>query len=103
MVLMAFGMDVDFWANCNLQALEISLRILSLKQPGLLEDEDVAATDGVESCRRGPLCAAWGEKDAVKEFDTGSNVEPVLASSSPDPGQRWAWEPWVFIFLSKRT
>ena len=47
-------MDVSFWANCNLEALRICLRILPLKQSGLIEGGDVAATDGVVTCWRGP-------------------------------------------------
>ena len=102
-VLMAFRMDVSFWANCNLEALGIRLRILPLKQPGLIEGEDVGATDGVGTCWRGPLRVTWGERDAVEEFGSGGDIEPVLAGSSPDPGQRWGWGPWVFIFPSRRT
>ena len=49
-VLMAFRMDVSFWSNCNLEALGICLRILPLKQPGLIEGGDVGAIDGMGSC-----------------------------------------------------
>lgn len=86
-------MDVSFWANCNLEALRICLRILPLKQSGLIEGGDVAATDSVGSCCRGPLCIVRGEKDTVEEFDPSHDVEPVLARSSPDPGQQWTWGP----------
>ena len=102
-VLMAFRMDVSFWANCNLEAPGIRLRIQPLKQPGLIEGGDVGATDGVGTCWRGPLRFTRGERDAVNGFGSGGDIEPVLAGSSPDPGQRWAWGPWVFIFPSRQT
>ena len=100
---MVFKMDVSFWANCNLVALGIHLRIISLKQPGLIEGGDLTATDGVGSCWKGPLRVTWGERDKVEEFGPSGNIEPVLAGSSQDPGQRWVWGPWVFIFPSRRT
>ena len=96
-------MDVSFWANCSLEALGIRLRILPLKQPELIEGGDVGPTDGVVSCWRGPFRIAWGKSDVVEEFGPGGDIEPVWAGSSPDPGQRWAWGPWVFIFPSRRT
>ena len=55
------------------------------------------------TCWRGPLRVTWGERDAVEEFGSGGDIEPMLAGSSPDLGQRWAWGPWVFIFSSRRT
>ena len=93
-VLMALRMDDSFWANCNLEAPGIRLRILPLKQPGLIEGGDVGATDGVEFCWRAPLRVAWGERDAVEEFGPGGDIELVY-----EPHAREVQRARLYIYI----